>query len=149
MNDDLERFVSAQDPVYEQVLRELAAGCKTSHWMWFVFPQLRGLGRSATAEHYGIADAAEATAYQAHPTLGKRLRECTRLVLEVRGRDAHAIFGSPDDLKFHSSMTLFAAVAPTEPVFKEALDRYYHGARDLRTVELLQTPPSGGGPKGS
>jgi uncharacterized protein (DUF1810 family) len=107
---DLDRFVVAQDPVYARVRAELAAGAKTSHWMWFIFPQLRGLGRSAMADHFGIADRAEAEAYLRHPVLGERLRECTRLVLAVRGRDATGIFGTPDDMKFHSSMTLFAEV---------------------------------------
>jgi uncharacterized protein (DUF1810 family) len=134
---DLDRFVAAQDPVYARVRAELAAGAKTSHWMWFVFPQLRGLGRSATAEHFGIENRAEAEAYLRHPVLGERLRECTRLALAVRGRDATGIFGTPDDMKFHSSMTLFAEVTD-DPLFAEALARYFSGLRDGRTLQLLK-----------
>ena len=135
---DLERFVEAQDPVYGRVRAELAAGRKASHWMWFVFPQLRGLGRSETALFFGISSATEAAAYLAHPVLGGRLRECVELVLNVNDRTAHEIFGSPDDLKFRSSMTLFAAVSPADPLFQRALDRYFDGARDPLTVQKLQ-----------
>jgi uncharacterized protein (DUF1810 family) len=134
---DLERFVAAQVPVYERVRTELAAGAKASHWMWFIFPQLRGLGRSAMAEHFGLAGRAEAKAYLAHPLLGARLRDCTRLVLDVNNKTAHEIFGTPDDLKFHSSMTLFAAVAPEEDIFSRALDRYFGGKRDSSTEGML------------
>lgn len=134
---DLERFVVAQAPVYERVRAELAAGAKASHWIWFIFPQLRGLGRSAMAEHFGLADRAEAEAYLAHPVLGARLRECTRLVLEVRNKTLHEIFGSPDDLKFHSSMTLFAAVAPEETLFRQALDRCFDSRPDTLTEQML------------
>jgi uncharacterized protein (DUF1810 family) len=134
---DLQRFVDAQEPVYRRVCAELAAGAKTSHWMWFVFPQLRGLGRSAIAEHFGIASREEALAYLQHPLLGPRLRQCTRLVLQVEGRTLSQIFGSPDDLKFRSSMTLFAAVAPDESVFRRALEKYCDGD-DPRTIELLK-----------
>ena len=134
---DLDRFVAAQDPVYARVRAELAAGAKTSHWMWFVFPQLRGLGRSAMADHFGIENRAEADAYLRHPVLGEHLRECTQLVLTVHGRDATGIFGTPDDMKFHSSMTLFAEVTD-EPLFAEALARYFGGQRDARTLQLLQ-----------
>jgi uncharacterized protein (DUF1810 family) len=134
---DLQRFVVAQDTVYDRVRAELAAGRKTSHWMWFVFPQLKALGRSTTAQHYGIADRAEALAYWRHPLLGARLKHCTSLVLGVDGRTAHEIFGSPDDLKFRSCMTLFGQVAPDEPVFAQALQKYFGGAADERTVELL------------
>lgn len=137
MSFDLERFVAAQVPIYERVRAELAAGVKASHWMWFIFPQLRGLGRSAMAEHFGLAGRAEAEAYLAHPTLGARLRECTRLVLGVRNKTPHEIFGTPDDLKFHSSMTLFAAVAREEPLFRQALDRYFGGRRDTLTEQML------------
>jgi uncharacterized protein (DUF1810 family) len=107
-----------------------------SHWMWFVFPQLKGLGRSATAQHYGIGSKAEAQAYWAHPILGTRLRQCTALVLAVDGRSAHAIFGSPDDLKFHSCMTLFAH-ATSEPLFARALEKFFDGRPDAATLELL------------
>jgi uncharacterized protein (DUF1810 family) len=134
---DLERFVVAQAPVYERVRAELGAGAKASHWMWFIFPQLRGLGRSAMAEHFGLAGRAEAKAYLAHPLLGARLRDCTRLVLDVNNKTAHEIFGTPDDLKFHSSMTLFAAVAPEEDIFSRALDRYFGGKRDSSTEGML------------
>jgi uncharacterized protein (DUF1810 family) len=133
---DLQRFVDAQHRPYEQACAELAAGCKRSHWMWFVFPQLQGLGRSATAQHYGIASKAEAQAYWAHPLLGPRLKQCTELVLAVDGRSAQQIFGPPDDLKFRSCMTLFA-LATGEPVFSRALDRYFGGEADPRTIELL------------
>jgi len=135
---DLERFVEAQDAVYESVRRELRAGRKATHWMRFVFPQLRGLGRSATAEYYGIGSAAEALAYLDHPVLGARLRECVALVLGAKESTAHRIFGSPDDLKFRSSMTLFAAVAPSEPLFRQALDKYYGGEPDPLTAARLR-----------
>jgi uncharacterized protein (DUF1810 family) len=134
---DLERFVAAQVPVYERVRTELAAGAKASHWMWFIFPQLRGLGRSAMAEHFGLAGRAEAKAYLAHPLLGARLRDCTRLVLDISTKTALEIFGAPDDLKFHSSMTLFATVAPQEELFSRALDRCFGGQRDSATENIL------------
>ena len=121
---DLERFVQAQEPVYATVLAELRAGHKRSHWMWFIFPQLRGLGYSAMAYEYGIASRAEAVAYLEHPVLGARLWECTRSVNAVEGRSAHDIFGSPDDLKFCSSMTLFAGVTTDNAEFLEALARF-------------------------
>ncbi|MGE5160736.1 MAG: DUF1810 domain-containing protein [Betaproteobacteria bacterium] len=135
--NDLQRFVEAQDRVYEDVRRELAAGRKSTHWMWFVFPQLRGLGRSATAQYYGIGSRDEAAAYLEHPVLAARLRECVGLVLAADGASAHAIFGSPDDLKFRSSMTLFATVAPTEPLFGQALERFFAGEPDPLTARLL------------
>jgi uncharacterized protein (DUF1810 family) len=136
--EGLERFIDAQAPVYASVLAELAQGRKTSHWMWFVFPQLKALGRSATARFYGLADRAEALAYGQHPVLGERLEACTRLVLAVQGRSAHDIFGSPDDLKLRSCMTLFDAVLPEVPVFRRTLDRYYAGAPDEATLALLR-----------
>lgn len=132
---DLDRFVAAQAPVIAQVRLELAAGAKRTHWMWFVFPQLRELGRSPTARHYGLAGQAEARAYLAHPVLGARLVECAALVNQVPGKSAHAIFGSPDDLKFRSCMTLFATLQ-AEP-FGEALRRYYDGTPDPMTLELI------------
>lgn len=141
-DSDLARFVEAQDPVYGDVRAELQAGRKTTHWMWFVFPQLRGLGHSATARFFGIDWAAEATAYLQHPVLGARLRECVELVLGVTGRTALEIFGSTDAMKFRSSMTLFAAVAPGEPLFQRALDRYFDGEPDPLTTAQLQ-PSSG------
>jgi uncharacterized protein (DUF1810 family) len=135
---DLQRFVLAQDPVYSQVCAELAAGAKTSHWMWFVFPQLKALGHSATAQHFGIASRAEAQAYWQHPVLGPRLKTCSELVVAVEGKTAFQIFHSPDDLKFRSCMTLFAQVAPEEPVFNRALAKYFGGESDARTLELLE-----------
>jgi len=134
---DLERFVVAQDVVWPAVLAELAAGTKRSHWMWFVFPQIAGLGHSATARHYALGSLDEAQRYLADPRLGARLRECTDLVLAVRGRSAHAIFGSPDDLKFRSSMTLFAQAAPGERRFAEAIERFFAGEPDAATLRLL------------
>jgi uncharacterized protein (DUF1810 family) len=133
---DLGRFVTAQDGVYGQVRAELGAGRKASHWIWFVFPQLEGLGRSAMAQHYAIASAAEARAYWAHPVLGPRLAQCTELVLAVEGRSAHQIFGAPDDLKFRSCMTLFAR-ATGAPVFSRALEKFFGGEPDPRTIERL------------
>jgi len=134
---DLARFVSAQEPVFARVLAELRAGAKSSHWMWFVFPQLKALGRSATARFYGIADAQEAAAYWQHAVLGPRLAQCTETMLGVVGKSALQILGSPDDLKFCSSMTLFARVAPDEPLFRRAIDRYCAGRMDERTLALL------------
>ena len=134
---DLERFVQAQAPVYEAVRLELVAGRKTTHWMWFIFPQLRMLGRSPTARYFGIEDPAEAARYWRHHILGSRLAECARLVLAVRDRSAHAIFGSPDDLKLCSSMTLFESVAPEQPVFGQVLDRYYQCQRDRATQDAI------------
>jgi uncharacterized protein (DUF1810 family) len=132
----LQRFVDAQAPVHATALAELRAGAKRTHWMWFVFPQIAGLGLSSTAQFYAIASLEEARAYLAHPVLGPRLREATGAVNAVTGRTAHEIFGSPDDLKFRSSMTLFRAAAQ-EPVFQAALDRYFAGAPDPRTLAIL------------
>jgi uncharacterized protein (DUF1810 family) len=137
MSDDLNRFVEAQRPVMDDVRAELAAGRKRTHWMWFVFPQLRGLGRSATARHYGLASRDEAAAYLAHPVLGARLRECVELVLAVQGRTAHEIFGSPDDLKLRSCLTLFREVDGAGGVFDRALARYFDGQPDPMTLQLL------------
>ncbi len=135
---DLQRFVDAQQRAWAQVHAELAAGAKRSHWMWFVFPQLRGLGRSAMAEHYGIGSLAEAQAYARHPLLGARLRECTALLLAApAGRGARAILGDVDALKLRSSMTLFACAAPDEPLFTRALERFFDGQPDERTLALL------------
>lgn len=134
---DPDRFVRAQEPVIAQVRAELKAGRKTTHWMWFVFPQLAGLGSSQRAQFYGIVSLEEARAYLAHPMLGPRLVECTGLVNMVEGRTAHEIFGSPDDLKFGSSMTLFALADPDAPAFGKALEKYFEGRRDPRTLELL------------
>ena len=137
---DLQRFVEAQAPVFVDVLRELSAGAKRSHWMWFVFPQLQGLGRSAMAIKYEIASIQEAQAYWQHPILGIRLKECVELVLAVKGKTAFQIFGTPDDLKFRSSMTLFSKAVPAEPLFKRALARYFDGRDDSRTTDLLARP---------
>jgi uncharacterized protein (DUF1810 family) len=134
---NLQRFVDAQEPVYQRVLAELRAGSKRSHWMWFVFPQIAGLGRSETARYFAIRSREEAAAYLAHPILGPRLRECCRLAIQVEGRSAHEIFGSPDDMKLRSSLTLFAAVAPHEAIFTQALRKYFNGEPDAATVEKL------------
>ena len=134
---DLERFIAAQNPVYANVYAELGAGRKTSHWMWFVFPQIAGLGMSPMARTYAIASSAEAQEYLIHPVLGPRLRECTQLVLQVKGRTLHDIFGSPDDMKFKSSMTLFARVTDDNQLFVAALAQHCDGQLDQRTLELL------------
>ena len=137
MTSGLDRFVEAQDPVYGQVLTELNAGTKRSHWMWFVFPQVAGLGRSATAQFYAIADLAEAKAYLAHDLLGPRLQECTQAMLEWAGKkDAEAILGPVDAMKFRSSMTLFEAAGGGEE-FGEALQSFHAGERDPATLERL------------
>ena len=133
----LERFISAQAPVMATVEAELRAGRKRTHWMWFVFPQLRSLGRSETARFYGLADRTEAAAFLGHPVLGPRLRHCTALATAIPGHDAHAIFGSPDDLKFRSCATLFAQLDPAPSVFKAALDRFFDGVPDPHTLTLL------------
>lgn len=133
---DLQRFVDAQDPVLGTVLAELRAARKRSHWMWFVFPQLAALGHSAMARHYGLASLQEAGAYWQHPVLGPRLRTCCDALLQVQGRSAHDVFGSPDDLKLRSCMTLFALAAPTEPMFDRVLQQFCGGERDARTVAL-------------
>lgn len=134
---ELQRFVAAQAPLYAQVTAELAAGAKTSHWMWFVFPQLRGLGRSETARRYGVVSLAEAAAYATHPLLGARLRECCALLARVRGRSAAQIFGPVDALKLRSCLTLFERAVPDEPLFPALLARYCGGERDPATLRLL------------
>lgn len=133
---DLNRFVQAQNPAFGAVQAELARGRKQTHWMWFVFPQVAGLGFSAMSQRYAIGSRAEAEAYLAHPVLGPRLIECTRLVLAVDGRTINAILGAPDDSKFRSSMTLFGTVS-NEPVFDVALAKYFAGERDGATLEIL------------
>lgn len=140
----LVRFVWAQEGCHAQALDEIRGGCKRSHWMWFVFPQLAGLGTSPTARHYAIASLDEARAYLAHPLLGPRLVECAQAVLGVTGRTAHQIFGSPDDLKLRSCATLFACVSAPGSVFHRLLERYYAGERDARTLALLGLGPDGG-----
>src|SRR6266478_814492 len=135
---NLERFVTAQAPVFETVLVELRAGRKRTHWMWFIFPRLAGLGRSSTARFYGIGSIDEARAYLAHPVLGPRLDLCTRIVLASESPSLHAIFGSPDDLKFRSCMTLFSLAAEgADNPFRQALDRWCGGQRDPQTLVLL------------
>jgi len=135
---DLKRFVDAQSPVYKRVVAELGGGRKQSHWMWFIFPQLAGLGHSAMAQRFAIASIEEAKAYLAHGILGPRLRECTALVNAVEGRTITEILGSPDDLKFCSSMTLFGAVSG-ETEFASAIAKFYGGKQDGRTLDLLQS----------
>ena len=134
---DLQRFVDAQAPVFEAVRAELRSGRKRSHWMWFIFPQLRGLGRSALAHRYGITGLAEAIAYVEHPLLGPRLRECTHLVNQAKERSVTQILGSPDDMKFHSSMTLFTRATADNAPFLTALTLFFGGQGDRLTVEKL------------
>jgi uncharacterized protein (DUF1810 family) len=139
MNDpfDLQRFVDAQNPVFEQVCSELRQGRKENHWMWFVFPQLQGLGHSWMASKFAISSRDEAAAFLAHSILGSRLRECTRLVNLVERRSIEQIFGYPDDLKFRSSMTLFSCVGSDNEVFVTALQKYFGGRPDALTLERL------------
>ncbi|OUM04742.1 calpastatin [Pseudomonas syringae] len=139
MNDayNLQRFVNAQQLVFQQVLTELEAGHKRSHWMWFVFPQIQGLGHSDMAQRYAISDLDEARAYLQHPLLGTRLEQCASIIVPQVGRTARQMFGSPDDMKLHSSMTLFAIAAPDRPVFQEVLDTFFEGERDAMTVRRL------------
>jgi uncharacterized protein (DUF1810 family) len=134
---NLQRFVDAQSPVFQHVIAELREGRKTGHWMWFIFPQVRGLGHSSTAQMFGISSLEEARTYLDHPILGSRLRECTRLVNLLEGRSAHQIFGYPDELKFRSSITLFAKAASDNAIFVEALEKYYNGELDDVTLEKL------------
>lgn len=141
---NLARFIEAQARVYKDVLAELRAGRKQSHWMWFIFPQLAGLGRSTTALHFSIASIDEANAYLTDPLLGARLEECTTLVLDVDGKSAEQIFGFPDWAKFRSSMTLFAEAATGRSLFHEALEKYYSGEPDAETLAILQRQQDGG-----
>jgi uncharacterized protein (DUF1810 family) len=134
---DLERFVEAQARVYDEVRRELKAGRKESHWMWFIFPQIAGLGQSPMSIRFAIASLDEAEAYLAHPVLGPRLGECARLTLDVEGRTAREIFGSIDEMKFRSSMTLFAKAATDEDLFRRCLDKYFAGSPDPATLARL------------
>ena len=133
---DLQRFLDEQAAVYARVLAELRRGQKQSHWMWFIFPQLGGLGHSAMAQRFAIASREEAVAYLGHGVLGLRLKECTALITAVEGRTVHEILGSPDDLKFQSSMTLFSAVS-SDPEFSAAIGKFYDGRPDQRTLDLL------------
>ncbi|MGB2948114.1 DUF1810 domain-containing protein [Rhodococcus sp. BGS-1C] len=134
---DLQRFIDAQDPVWPTVRGELKAGRKQTHWMWFVFPQLAGLGLSPTAQHFAIADLGEAKLYLSHEVLGPRLLQASSLVAKIEGRKVGEIFGYPDDLKLHSSMTLFAEADPQSAVFGSVLKKYFGGRPDERTLDLL------------
>jgi uncharacterized protein (DUF1810 family) len=133
----LARFVTAQESIFKRVLSELHAGAKMGHWMWFVFPQIRGLGRSPTSIEYGISSLDEAQAYLQHSVLGPRLKKCTQLVLDVDGRSATDIFGTPDDVKFRSSMTLFVQVSRDDDIFHRALQKYFEGVSDQLTLDRL------------
>ena len=134
---NLDRFVQAQNSMYEQVLSELKNGAKVSHWMWFIFPQIKGLGRSPTAIEFAISSREEARAYLHHPLLGPRLKECTRLVLLTEGRSIEQIFGSPDNMKFRSCMTLFAQVSGDDDIFTRVLQKYFQGVPDQLTLDRL------------
>jgi uncharacterized protein (DUF1810 family) len=138
LSQELQRFVDAQQAIFDQVCRELRAGEKRSHWMWFIFPQLVGLGHSPMAQRYAIADLPHATAYLMHPVLGARLRACVQSVIAHTELTAAQMFGYPDALKLHSSLTLFQAAAPTDPLFTQALEQFYDGVPDLATLKLLQ-----------
>jgi uncharacterized protein (DUF1810 family) len=135
---NLRRFVDAQERVYSEVCRELRSGSKRSHWMWFIFPQIKGLGQSSISVMYAISSLEEAKAYLDHPILGPRLRECTRLVNQIAGRSIWRVFDYPDDLKFHSSITLFAQAAPDDQVFRDALQKYFGGELDQLTIDQLE-----------
>jgi len=143
MSDEfnLQRFISAQDAVYDDVIRELTQGRKQSHWMWFIFPQFAGLGRSETAMHFSLASEAEAQAYIEHPVLGRRLKECAEIILHLENTSAEDIFGQLDALKLRSSMTLFDKLQ-SGSVFSSVLDQYFHGQRDQKTLALLASPSS-------
>jgi uncharacterized protein (DUF1810 family) len=134
---NLTRFVQAQEADYDQALTEIRAGAKRSHWMWYVFPQFVGLGSSPTSRNYAIKSREEAEAYLAHPILGPRLIECAEAALQIEGRSALQIFGSPDDMKLRSSATLFAAVSSGGSVFHRLIDKYFDGKQDVRTLELI------------
>ncbi len=134
---DLKRFLSAQEPIFERVLAELRSGQKRSHWMWFIFPQIEGLGHSPTSRYYAIKTLDEAHAYLDHPVLGARLVECAEILLGIEGRTAAKIFGFPDDMKLKSCMTLFACVAEANSVFVRVLEKYFEGKKDKKTLELV------------
>ncbi|WP_198265695.1 DUF1810 domain-containing protein [sulfur-oxidizing endosymbiont of Gigantopelta aegis] len=133
----MNRFIEAQDPIYEMVLQELNSGQKKTHWMWFIFPQIKGLGHSSTARYYAIESISEAYKYISHPVLGKRLIECTEAVLAIEGKRTLEIFGHPDDMKLKSSMTLFTEVARDNLVFQKVLNKYFNGQHDLKTLQIL------------
>jgi uncharacterized protein (DUF1810 family) len=140
---DLSRFVTAQEPIYQRAIEEIQSGRKESHWMWFIFPQIAGLGSSSTARYFAIKDIDEAQAYLAHPILGARLIECCEAILSINGKTAHDILGSPDDLKLRSSMTLFAALPGAPLAFSQVLAKYYQSRPDPKTIELLDHPIKG------
>jgi uncharacterized protein (DUF1810 family) len=137
IQSEFEHFLAAQEPVFHQVLAELQAAKKQTHWMWFIFPQLEGLGHGPMAQRFALHSLDEARRYAQHPQLGERLRHCARLVVEIQDRSVSEIFGYPDDLKFHSCMTLFNRALPDEPLFKSALERFFAGEKDTKTLELL------------
>jgi uncharacterized protein (DUF1810 family) len=135
--NDLKRFLDAQENDFERALAEIKRGRKQSHWMWYIFPQIAGLGSSETSRFYAVKDRAEAELYLAHPILGARLVEISEALLEIEGKTANQIFGSPDDVKLKSSMTLFGALKNTNPIFRSVLDKYFNGTNDLRTLQLI------------
>jgi len=135
--NELERFIKAQEGIYEQALEEIKRGRKTSHWMWFIFPQIKGLGLSSTSQFYAIRDLNEAEEFLMHPILGRRLKEISNELLQQPGNDAHTIFGSPDDMKLKSSMTLFSLVKDSNPVFELVLKKFFNGEKDMRTEEII------------
>ncbi len=135
--NDLKRFLDAQENDFERALAEIKRGRKQSHWMWYIFPQIAGLGSSETSRFYAVKDRAEAELYLAHPVLGARLVRISEALLEIEGKTANQIFGSPDDVKLKSSMTLFGALQNTNPVFQSVLDKYFNGTNDLRTLQLI------------
>ncbi len=135
--NDLKRFLDSQAKDFERALAEIKRGRKQSHWMWYIFPQIAGLGSSETSRFYAVKDRAEAELYLAHPVLGARLVEISEALLEIEGKTANQIFGSPDDMKLKSSMTLFGALKNTNPIFQSVLDKYFNGAKDLRTLQLI------------
>ncbi len=135
--NDLKRFLDAQENDFERALVEIKRGRKQSHWMWYIFPQIKGLGSSETSRFYAVKDRAEAELYLAHPVLGARLVEISEALLEIEGKTANQIFGSPDDMKLKSSMTLFGALKNTNPIFQRVLDEYFNGTKDQRTLQLI------------
>ena len=136
---NLQRFLEAQQRSYETALAEISQGQKRTHWMWYIFPQIQGLGSSDTSRYYAIINAGEAINYLEHPVLGNRLKTISRVLIQVAGRTAHQIFGSPDDMKLHSSMTLFAGLPGTDSVFQQVLDKYFGGEPDKKTLQILET----------
>ena len=136
---NLQRFLEAQQRNYEIALAEISQGQKRTHWMWYIFPQIQGLGSSDTSRYYAIKNAGEAINYLAHPVLGNRLKTISQVLIQVEGRTAHQIFGSPDDMKLHSSMTLFAGLPGTDSVFQQVLDKYFSGEPDKKTLQILET----------